>query len=254
MNETWHKPSILNTEILLSDYNVFRLDRSIQSHPIDPINPNKFRRNVGGVLIAVNSKLSLQSKVVPIKCAAELLAIELNLPDSTKIIISTCYRVGTLRMANSNEIMQALNKLSRKKMLRKFLVIGDFNLKGVNWDMGNSTNTVENEFVNGFADLGLMQCINAPTHNKGKTLDILLTKSKQYITDLKIIDTERYCISDHFAITFNIKQSVTRKPRVKRTCFDYRDAHWIDLNNDLNNINRDMFIDCYEPEIMWSNF
>ena len=254
LNETWLKPSILNTEILPSDYNVFRLDKSIQSHPIDPINPNKFRRNGGGVLIAVNSKLSLQSKVVPIKCAAELLAIEFTLPDSTKIIISTCYRVGTLGMANCNEIMQALNKLSRKKMLRKFLVIGDFNLKGVNWNMGNSTNTVENEFVNGFADLGLMKCIDAPTHNKGKTLDILLTKSKQYITDLKIIDTERYCISEHFAITFNIKQSVTRKPRVKRTCFNYRDARWIDLNNDLNSINCDMFIDCYEPEIMWSNF
>ena len=253
LNETWLKPSILNTEILPSDYNIFRLDRSIQSHPIDPINPNKFRRNGGGVLIAVNSKLSLQSKVVHIKCAAELLAIELTLPDSTKIIISTCYRVGTLGMANCNEIMLALNKLSRKKMLRKFLVIGDFNLKGVNWDMGNSTNTVENEFVNGFADLGLMQCIDGPTHNKGKTLDILLTKSKQYITDLKIIDTERYCISDHFAITFKIKQSVIRKPRVKRTCFNYRDAHWIDLNNDLNNINWDMIIDCYEPEIMWSN-
>ena len=135
-------------------------------------------------------------------------------------------------------------------MLRKFLVIGDFNLKCVNWNMGISTNTVENEFANGFADLGLMQCIDAPMHNKGKTLDILLTKSKQYIADLKIIDTERYCIPDHFA--FNIKQSVTRKPRVKRTCFNYRDAHWIDLNNDLNNINWDMFIDCYEP--VMSNF
>ena len=142
LNETWLKPSILNTEFLPSDYNIFRLDRSIQSHPIDPINPNKFRRNGGGVLIAVNSKLSLQSKVVPIKCTAELLAIKLTLPDSTKIIISACYRVGTLGMANCNEIMQALNKLSMKKMLRKFLVIGDFNLKGVNWDMGNNTNTV----------------------------------------------------------------------------------------------------------------
>ena len=187
------------------------------------------------------------------KCAAELLAIELTLPDSTKIIISTCYRVGTLGLANCNEIMQALNKLSRKKMLRKLLVIGDFNLKGVNWDMGNSTNTVENEFVNGFPDLGLMQCIDAPAHNKGKTLDILLTKSKQYITDLKIIDTERYCISDHFAITFKIKQSVFRKPRVKLTCFNYKNAHWIDLNNDLNSINWDTIIDCYEPDIMWSN-
>ena len=81
---------------------------------------NSTNRVHSNVLIAVNSKLSLPSKVVPIKCAAELLAIELILLDSTKIIISTCYRVGTLGMANCNEIMQALNKLSRKKMLVNF--------------------------------------------------------------------------------------------------------------------------------------
>ena len=46
--------------------------------------------------------------------------------------------------------------------------------------MANSTDTAENEFINEFADLGLMHCIDAPTHNKDKTLDILLTKFKQY--------------------------------------------------------------------------
>ena len=240
-----------------NDYNVYRLDRSLQSHPIDPLNPNKFRRNGGGVLIAVNNKLTLQSKLIPVKCAAELLAVELTLPDCTKIIISTCYRVGTLGISNCKEIMNNFNKLSRKKMLRKFVVIGDFNLKNVNWNAGNginSTSSLENEFLNGFADLGLLHCIDAPTHNKGKTLDILLTKSKQYITDLKVIDTERYCISDHFAVTFKISQTVTRKPRVKQTCFNYEKANWNDLNNDLNNINWDITLDCQEPDIMWSNF
>ena len=150
--------------------------------------------------------------------------------------------------------MQALNKLSRKKMLRKFVIIGDFNLKGVNWELGNSTNSLENEFVNGFADLGLLQCIDAPTHNKGKILDILFTKSKQYITDLNIIDTERYCISDHYAVTFNITQTVFRKPRVKRTCFNYGNDNWNDLNNDLLNINWDTIFEYHEHEIMWGNF
>ena len=115
LNETWLKPSILNTEILPNDYNIYRLDRSLQSHPIDPLNPNKFRRNGGGVLIAVNNKLTLQSKLIPVKCAAELLAVELTLPDCTKIIISTCYRVGTLGISSCKEIMTTLNKLSRKK-------------------------------------------------------------------------------------------------------------------------------------------
>ena len=99
-------------------------------------------------------------------------------------------------------------------------------------------------------DLGLLQCIDAPTHNKGKILDILLTKSKQYITDLKIIDTERYCISDHYAVTFNFTQTVFRKPHVKRTCFNYGNTHWNDRNNDLLNINWDSILEYHEPEIM----
>ena len=115
LNETWFKPTILSSEIFPKQYNVFRLDRSPQSHPIDPLNPKRFRKNGGGVLIAVNNDLSLQSKIIPIKCAAELLAVELIFPDSTKIILTTCYRVGTLGTFNSNELLQTLNKLSREK-------------------------------------------------------------------------------------------------------------------------------------------
>ena len=178
LNETWLKPTVLSSEILPCQYNVFRLDRSQNTHPFDPLNPSKFRKNGGGVLIAVHNELSIQSKIIPVKCAAELLAVELTLCDGSKIIMTTCYRVGTLGMPNYNEIIQTLSKLSRKKMLRKFVVIGDFNLKGVNWATGNSKNFLENEFINGFSDLGLLQCIDVPTHNKGNILDILLTKSK----------------------------------------------------------------------------
>ena len=125
----------------------------------------------------------------------------------------------------------------RKKMLRKFLVIGGLNLKSINWSTGTSENALETEFLNGFAELGLVQCIDAATHNKGNTVDVLLTKSKHYISDIKIIDTERFCISDHYAIRFNIKHKVYRKPRTKRTCYNYKNARWENLNNDLNTIN-----------------
>ena len=70
LNETWLKPTVLSSEILPCEYNVFRLDRSQNTHPIDPLNPSKFRTNGGGVLIAVHNELSIQSKVIPIKCAA----------------------------------------------------------------------------------------------------------------------------------------------------------------------------------------
>ena len=134
------------------------------------------------------------------------------------------------------------------------MVIGDLNLTSINWSTGTSENVLETEFLNGFAELGLVQYIDAATHNKGNILDVLLTKSKQYISDIKIIDTERFCISDHYAISFNISHKVYRKPRTKRTCYNYKNARWENLNNDLNTINWDSLLDFQEPEAAWKNF
>ena len=91
LNETWLKASILDSEILPSNkYKILRLDRSEKTHPIDPLNTNKYRRNGGGVLIAINASLQIESKVIHTNCSEELLAIELILPNKTKIIVTTC--------------------------------------------------------------------------------------------------------------------------------------------------------------------
>ena len=124
LNETWLKPSILDSEIFPPDkYEIHRLDRSEITHPIDPLNSKKFRRNGGGVLIAINVSLSVESKTIPTNCSAELLAIELTLPNKTKIILTTCYRVGTLGISNCSEILKALGKLSRKKCSVNLLLL-----------------------------------------------------------------------------------------------------------------------------------
>ena len=254
LNETWLKPSILDSEIFPPDkYEIHRLDRSEKTHPIDPLNSKKYRRN-GGVLIAINVSLSVESKTIPTNCSAELLAIELTLPNKTKIILTTCYRVGTLGIPNCSEILKTLGKLSRKKMLRKFVIVGDFNLNGIDWVTGNTRGSIESEFLNGFADLGLTQCINTATHTKGNTLDILLTTSTSYLKNLKVIDTERYCISDHYAITFSITEKVKRKLNAKRLCYNYKKANWENLNEELKLINWEIFLDHHEPEIAWQNF
>ena len=255
LNETWLKPSILDSEIFPPDkYEIHRLDRSEKTHPIDPLNSKKYRRNGGGVLIAINVSLSVESKTIPTNCSAELLAIELTLPNKTKIILTTCYRVGTLGIPNCSKILKTLGKLSRKKMLRKFVIVGDFNLNGIDWVTGNTRGSIEREFLNGFADLGLTQCINTATHTKGNTLDILLTTSTSYLKDLKIIDTERYCISDHYAITCSITEKVKRKLNAQRLCYNYKKANWKNLNEELKLINWEIFLDHYEPEIALQNF
>ena len=64
LNETWLKESINDNKILPSNlYTIFRRDRSLESHPTDIDNPKKFRRNGGGVLIAINIALLFRLKL-----------------------------------------------------------------------------------------------------------------------------------------------------------------------------------------------
>ena len=116
LNEAWLKSSILDSEIFdLEAYKVFRLDRSQKTHPPDPHDPNKFRKHGGGVLIAIKTQLVVQTNYIELKSKSEFLAVEFKLNDSTKIIIATCYRVGTLGNSNLNEISKSIKIIIRKR-------------------------------------------------------------------------------------------------------------------------------------------
>ena len=83
---------------------------------------------------------------------AEMLALELIFENNTKIIIATCYRVGTLGLENADEILKALKVLSRKNSVKKLILVGDFNLPKIDWSNGTGTSTLENIFPDGFAE------------------------------------------------------------------------------------------------------
>ena len=96
LNETWLKKSISDNEIMPTDiYKIFRLDRSTTTHPPDPVDPKKFRRNGGGVLIGIKHNIDIVSTQIKIKCKAEILSIELTDKTGCKTILSTLYSKGS---------------------------------------------------------------------------------------------------------------------------------------------------------------
>ena len=63
--------------------------------------------------------------------------------DKSKIIVGTCYRVGTLGLINQSEITNTVKKLVKKKKVKRFILVGDFNLPGVSWSpVTSSTNSI----------------------------------------------------------------------------------------------------------------
>ena len=255
LNETWLKNSVADSEFLHPDrYKVFRADRSVKTHPPDPTNPTRFRRNGGGVMIAVRTDLQVSTKEIRLKGGAEILAVEFTTATGVKFVVCTCYRVGTLGMVNHENIIGQLKDLQRRRRLSKVFLVGDFNLNGVNWSTLRGTSPIEQTFVDSFTDLSLAQCITTPTHYKGKTLDLLLTNSVASIIDLKVGERDSICKSDHFPINFKINIKVNRKKPTKRFCYNFKNVDWVRLNHELRHTNWDDLLNGTEPEIGWRKF
>ena len=90
-----------------------RTDRSGKTHPWNPCNPKKFRRNGGGVLIAHRRDIDIESTQVGlIKVQAEILTVNFKLPTGNKFSISTLYRVGNLGTENFEAVKKIFYYLS----------------------------------------------------------------------------------------------------------------------------------------------
>ena len=255
LNETWLKPSIKNKEIIPGNhYKIFRNDRSPDSHPIDPQNPNKFKRNGGGVMIAVKEGLNLNPKLVKVTCKAEVLSVELTLPNKKKICISTLYRVGTLGRDNFSRIQEYYNEMYRRCKYKQIYIIGDLNLESVNWNSYSSSNAIQSLVLELFQDLGLTQLINTPTHIHKNILDILLTDSPHIVHHLVIHDPGEHVKSDHSPISFNINIYIKKKKMSRRYTFNFKKANWINLNNDLFRVDWDSLLNYNDIHSSWECF
>ena len=257
LNETWLKKSVQDHEIIEDKvYKIFRKDRSVLSHPPDKNNPKKFRKNGGGVLIAVRDDIDATSQRISLGNGAEILALEIN-NKGTKFVFCTCYRVGTLGSDNHESITNSLKSFYKSKRPKKVFVVGDLNLSSVTWPYDPDTpisNNTEKCFIDTFNDLGLNQLIGQTTHKKGKILDLLLTNDSRLIDNISVHDFDSVCKSDHTPITFDVKTKVKRKKSAKRKCYNFKRANWEALNKDIRGVNWDALLDRVEPDIAWECF
>ena len=252
LTETWLSNEHLSNEILPDDtYKVYRKDRSKRSHPPDPHNPKKFRVKGGGVLIAVKTDIDVENDKVDVSSRAEMLSISLK-SNTTNYCVSVCYRVGTLGIENMDEIEKHLKNVASRKKFKAHFVVGDFNLPEVNWAENHSSTDLGRRFIDLFNNFGLVQMINQPTHEKGKTLDLLFSNLVGAVDTIVVLEKNEICSSDHYGITFNIKIKFRKKVE-KRKIFNYKKANWEGLNKDLKSVKWDQYLRC-EAETGWQRF
>ena len=77
-----------------------------------------------------------------------------------------------------------------------FVVTGDFNIH-----VDNNIDTNAKALDDILDTFGLLQHVNVPTHNRGHTLDLVISKD----VDISCVEVKDLALSDHFCVFFNLK-------------------------------------------------
>ena len=192
--------------------------------------------------------------MIKLTCSAEVLTVELSLPNKNKICVSTLYRLGTLGRDNFLRLQQYYSSIFASKKYKHTYIIGGLNLESVNWENNSPSVNTQSLFLDLFNNLGLTQLINSPTHRHGNVLNILLTDSSNMIEDLAIADPGCFIQSDHSPITFTIKANVKRLKPVKRSVYNYKNADWRSLNFNLNRVDWEQLLNYTDIHDAWCIF
>ena len=250
--ESHLKPNILDAELQINNYTLFRKDR--------------LDRDRGGSAIYVHN--SLFATVIESFDANDSLAVFLNL-DCCPIILACIYRSQSLTTEENNNIINQISKL-KASMASELIIVGDFNLPDVSWDYGyvncpsdtiDVNYTTQERFIKFFVNNGLHSHIKDGTVTRRKLVDGKLQESllDQVITSNSAIVNSVELISavgksDHLGIISNLK--IDNDPGYIRS----EKQNWsklsdIDIIDICKDINWNFSLSEYPSiEEMWSEF
>ena len=182
LSETKLEPSIADNE-LIKNYTLYRRDRTT--------GPGRG----GGVLIGLSNRCPFIVSRINTHSSAEIIALDLSVCGFSFTL--ACY----YRRPTDNQIDDIINWYF-DQTCPNIIIVGDFNLPEIDWITNslksNRNCSMHRSFLDFIACNNLMQKVTNPTHDKGNTLDLVVTNLST--TDLNI---ESSC-SDHFMIVFNV--------------------------------------------------
>ena len=175
---------------------------------------NIARKNDRG--IALYGSTWLKASLLTVNNAIlERIWITLNLTGKYKLHIGCLYRSPTSTSANCDTINKQIKESGRNGDALYALILGDFNLSGINWAtwISGTNSIVEQEFISTLEDCFLFPHITNPTRGgieqKPHILDLVITNLEGMIYDLD--HRAPLSKSDHAVLSFSLNRCTERQ-------------------------------------------
>jgi hypothetical protein len=164
------------------------------------------------------------------RCGLSILKIDQEMKDLqvTKFVVNDLtlhllYRPPSAPADSIDELVTLVNGASRNN-----IIIGDFNLPGIDWERGEARGKAE-EFYEAVKDKAMEQLIDFPTHIKGNILDLVITNIPERIEEIS--EAGRLGKSDHSILLINVQYG--QKAVRTRPTPDWRRANWDQMRAEL---------------------
>jgi hypothetical protein len=160
----------------------------------------------------------------------------------------TCYlvyRPPNGSVANMTKLAELIGRAEKNSLL-----IGDFNLPGVDWTTGYCRAN-ERQIVDVMEDKFMAQMVDFPTHTKGNILDLVITNMPERI--LEVREEGRLGKSDHsiLVVEVSVGKGEEKKEEVK---YDWRGADWQEMHSLLRERKWQQEIRAADTEKAWNIF
>ncbi len=219
--ETYLTSNILNEEVHMSNYILYRSDRT--------------NRPGGGVCLYVCANLACKSLLTFSNSMCEALIIEIMSP---RILIVNMYRPPNATLTSFEDMIKNVTSVltNLQQPLHDIFIMGDFNFPNIDWNISDDY-TQQSSFLFNLKDLYFLeQVITSPTR-KGNILDLLFCSS-DLINSIRIepttmSDHNMICVETKIAVKSNVEQNIMNPPKTVFEQVDYYKADWAQINASL---------------------
>ena len=221
ITESWTHENILDSELNISGFRLFRCDRKIGYRG-------------GGVLLYVRDSLN------PVEYNTHTGYGEHVWCKVNNLLIGLCYRSDNLAIVgqhNESDLKQVLHEVSNNHVL----VMGDFNYSGIDWSSSSTLSSAgvgSVDFLQTVESCFLTQHVLTPTRENA-ILDLVLTRDPDLVSDVNVLHP--LGTSDHNMIVFTVHLDCEARHDDK-VIRDYKNGDYDTIRSLLTDIDWDSFM------------
>lgn len=221
VTESWANSEILDAEISLPGYDLFRKDRPVNRHG-------------GGVLLYVRDKFCAVDCKLSTKFPEQIWCSLIN-SKRVEMLIGVLYRTPTndiFGSGNHELLRELLTELSTKN--KHFVLMGDFNYRYRQWPPADASEVGPNasHFYDCLEENFFTQHVDMPTRD-ANILDLVITDEPDLVKD--IMDLGFLDTSDHVVLKWKVEFETSPVTNRKMT-FDFSKANWAGMKQELQSI------------------